>query len=72
VLVMRLVTETAPDLLLAPRRPPGKTDFTRMLDAEMRRRGTRQGARSSSACPSLDGNDPGTSCPLLDPAPPIA
>ena len=44
VLVMRLVTETAPDLLLAPRRPPGKTAFARMLDAEMRRRGTRQGA----------------------------
>jgi hypothetical protein len=50
VLVMRLVTETPPDHLIAPRRAPGKTDFTRMLDAEMRRRGTRQG-RCSSPCP---------------------
>jgi radical SAM protein (TIGR01212 family) len=44
VLVMRLVTETPAVQLLAPRRPIGKTAFTRMLDAEMRRRGTRQGA----------------------------
>ena len=51
VLVMRLVTETPPDHLIAPRRAPGKTDFTRMLDAEMRRRGTRQG-RCSSPCPT--------------------
>ncbi len=43
VLVMRLVTETAASVLLAPRRPVGKTAFTRMLEAEMRRRGTRQG-----------------------------
>jgi hypothetical protein len=44
VLVMRLVTETPARLLIAPRRAPGKTAFTRMLEAEMRRRGTRQGA----------------------------
>ncbi len=44
VLVMRLVTETPAPLLLAPRRPVGKEAFTRMLEAEMRRRGTRQGA----------------------------
>jgi uncharacterized protein len=44
VLVMRLVTETPAALLLAPRRPAGKEAFTRMLEAEMRRRGTLQGA----------------------------
>ncbi len=44
VLVMRLVTETPAPLLLAPRRPAGKAAFTRMLEGEMRRRGTRQGA----------------------------
>ncbi|MCX7031257.1 MAG: TIGR01212 family radical SAM protein [Spirochaetes bacterium] len=58
VLVMRLVTETPPGRLLAPRRAPGKTAFTRMLDTEMRRRGTRQGRCSSPT--------------LLDPAPRIA
>ena len=47
VLVMRLVTETSPALLLAPRRACGKAAFARMLEAEMRRRGTRQGARAT-------------------------
>lgn len=46
VLVMRLVTETANGRLLAPRRPVGKAEFVRRLEAEMRRRGTRQGARA--------------------------
>jgi uncharacterized protein len=44
VLVMRLVTETPAVHLLAPRRTPGKTAFIRVLEAEMRKRGTRQGA----------------------------
>ena len=44
VLVMRLITETPAPLLLAPRDPVGKAAFTRMLETEMRRRGTRQGA----------------------------
>jgi len=44
VLVMRLVTETPPERLLAPRRACGKAAYARMLEAEMRRRGTRQGA----------------------------
>ena len=43
VLVMRLVTETPAVHLLAPRQTPGKAAFARILDAEMRRRGTRQG-----------------------------
>jgi len=47
VLVMRLVTETPPELLLAPRRTCGKEAFARMLEGEMRRRGTRQGRCSS-------------------------
>jgi radical SAM protein (TIGR01212 family) len=47
VLVMRLVTETSPALLLAPRRSCSKAAFTRMLETEMRRRGTRQGRCSS-------------------------
>jgi radical SAM superfamily enzyme len=58
VLVMRLVTETPASILLAPRRPVGKTAFTRMLEAEMHRRGTRQGRWSETA--------------VLDRAPPIA
>jgi uncharacterized protein len=56
VLVMRLVTETPAPLLLAPRRGAGKAAFTRMLEAEMRRRGTRQGAAAR----------------ILDPRSPIA
>jgi radical SAM protein (TIGR01212 family) len=47
VLVMRLATETPAVHLLAPRRAIGKAAFTRMLDGEMRRRGTRQGRCSS-------------------------
>ena len=60
VLVMRLVTETPAPLLAAPRRTPGKPAFTRMLEAEMRRRGTRQGAALTRGVA------------LLDPDPPIA
>jgi len=44
VVVMRLVTETPPARLLAPRRPADKAAFTRRLADEMRRRGTCQGA----------------------------
>ncbi|HSV91467.1 MAG TPA: TIGR01212 family radical SAM protein, partial [Desulfobacterales bacterium] len=58
VLVMRLVTETPASVLLAPRRPVGKAAFTRMLEAEMNRRGTRQGRFGVTS--------------VLDPAPPIA
>ncbi len=50
VLVMRLVTETPADRLVAPRRAIGKSAFSRMLEAEMRRRGTRQGRARYAAC----------------------
>jgi radical SAM superfamily enzyme len=49
VLVMRLVTETPAAHLLAPRRPADREAFTRMLEAEMRRRGTRQGAAAQGS-----------------------
>lgn len=53
VLIMRLVTETASERLLAPRRTIGKAEFARRLEAEMRRRGTRQGAGLLDPAPPI-------------------